>query len=190
VAEKPAGGDREPLLAMREVSKAFGAITALAGVHLELYPGEVHGLVGENGAGKSTLVKVLAGAHAPDAGTLTLAGQPLALHGPAGARATGIAVIYQEPTLFPDLSVAENIFMGRPPVGKGRRIDWAAMYRRCEELFASLGVHLDPRRPARRHEQPRVEPPGAGTLAGPGRGRGRRGRGSPSERSRAAAGRA
>src|SRR6266545_1270157 len=108
MARQPLTGDRGPLLAVRDVSKSFGAVEALRGVHLELYAGEAHGLVGENGAGKSTLVKILAGAHAPDAGTLTLAEEPLVLTGPADARAAGIAVIHQEPTLFPGLSVADQ----------------------------------------------------------------------------------
>ena len=142
-------GEEEPLLALAGVSKSFGAVAALRDVHLELRAGEAHALVGENGAGKSTLVKILAGAHAPDAGTITLAGEPLELSGPADARAAGIAVIYQEPTLFPDLSVAENIFMGRQPLGGLRRIDRAALRRRCVELFDRLGVRLDPDRPAR-----------------------------------------
>jgi rhamnose transport system ATP-binding protein len=139
----------EPLLVLDGVSKAFGAVAALRGVRLELHAGEAHALVGENGAGKSTLVKILAGAHAPDAGTISFAGEPLQLSGPADARAAGIAVIYQEPTLFPDLSVAENIFIGRQPLGGMRRIDRAAVRRRCVELFDRLGVHLDPDRPAR-----------------------------------------
>ena len=138
-----------PLLALSGVSKSFGAVTALRDVQLELYAGEAHALVGENGAGKSTLVKILAGALTPEAGTLTLDGRPLALTGPAGARAAGIAVIYQEPTLFPDLSVAENIFMGRQPLRGLRRIDTAAMRSRAGELFARLGVRIDPDRPAR-----------------------------------------
>ncbi|MEK8103960.1 ATP-binding cassette domain-containing protein [Micromonospora sp. M12] len=118
-------------------------------MHLALHSGEAHALVGENGAGKSTLVKILAGAHAPDAGSMTLDGQPLRLRGPADARAAGIAVIYQEPTLFPDLSVAENIFMGRQPLRGLRRIDTAAMNRDAERLFQRLGVRIDPTRPAR-----------------------------------------
>ncbi|WP_345537660.1 sugar ABC transporter ATP-binding protein [Phytohabitans rumicis] len=142
-------GGEAPLLALSGVRKSFGAVHALIDVHLELYAGEAHALVGENGAGKSTLVKVLAGVHAPDAGTVTLDGEPLLLGGPADARAAGIAVIYQEPTLFPDLSVAENIFMGRQPLRGLRRIDGAAMRQRAAELFARLGVHLDPDRPAR-----------------------------------------
>ena len=138
-----------PLLALSGVSKSFGAVAALRDARLELYAGEAHALVGENGAGKSTLVKILAGAHAPDTGTLMLDGRPLVLSGPADARAAGIAVIYQEPTLFPDLSVAENIFMGRQPLRSLRRIDAAAMRARTRELFERLGVHIDPDRPAR-----------------------------------------
>ncbi len=139
----------DPVLALSGVSKSFGAVAALRDVQLELFGGEAHALVGENGAGKSTLVRILAGAHPPDEGLLTLDGQPLTLSGPADARAAGIAVIYQEPTLFPDLSVAENIFMGRQPLRSLRRIDAAAMRTRAAELFARLGVHLDPDRPAR-----------------------------------------
>jgi rhamnose transport system ATP-binding protein len=138
-----------PMLALSGVRKSFGAVAALRDGRLDLYPGEAHGLVGENGAGKSTLVRIMSGAHAPDAGTITLSGQPLVLHGPADARAAGIAVIYQEPTLFPDLSVAENIFMGRQPLRSYRRIDRRAQRARATELFARLGVHLDPDRPAR-----------------------------------------
>src|SRR5688572_3543609 len=138
-----------PLLSLSGVHKSFGAVAALRDARLDLYPGEAHGLVGENGAGKSTLVRILSGAHQPDAGHLTLDGQPLLLGGPADARAAGIAVIYQEPTLFPDLSVAENIFMGRQPLRSLRRIDSAAMRSRSAELFARLGVSLDPDRPAR-----------------------------------------
>jgi rhamnose transport system ATP-binding protein len=138
-----------PLLALTGVSKSFGAVAALCNARLELYGAEAHALVGENGAGKSTLVRILAGAHQPDEGTLSLDGRPLTLHRPADARAAGIAVIYQEPTLFPDLSVAENIFMGRQPLRAMRRIDRPAMHARARELFARLGVHLDPDRPAR-----------------------------------------
>ncbi|UWZ43240.1 sugar ABC transporter ATP-binding protein [Dactylosporangium matsuzakiense] len=137
------------VLVLEGVSKSFGAVAALRDVRLELRAGEAHALVGENGAGKSTLVKILAGAHAPDAGTLSIDGRPLVLNNPADARAAGIAVIYQEPTLFPDLSVAENIFMGRQPLKSGRRIDAAAMRRLAAGLFARLGVQLDPDRPAR-----------------------------------------
>ncbi|MFU8852058.1 sugar ABC transporter ATP-binding protein [Micromonospora sp. SL1-18] len=138
-----------PVLTLEGVDKSFGAVAALRDVRLELYAGEAHALVGENGAGKSTLVKVLAGVHAPDAGNVLLDGKPVAFGSPADARAAGIAVIYQEPTLFPDLSVAENIFMGRQPLKGLRRINGSAMRERTNELFARLGVRIDPDRPAR-----------------------------------------
>ena len=96
----------------------------------ELFPGEAHALAGENGAGKSTLIKTLAGVHRPDAGQVLLDGEPAVFHGPADARDAGIAVIYQEPTLFPDLSIAENIFMGRQPRRALGRIDHKAMHAR------------------------------------------------------------
>src|SRR6201991_3481012 len=137
------------MLALQRVSKSFGAVAALRDVDLELVAGEAHALVGENGAGKSTLVKILAGVHPPDTGTILLDGAPVTFGGPADARAAGIAVIYQEPTLFPDLSVAETIFRGRQPLRAGRRIDTAAMRARSRELFERLGVRLDPDRPAR-----------------------------------------
>ena len=137
------------LLTLTGVSKSFGAVQALRDVHLDLHAHEIHGLVGENGAGKSTLVKILAGVHPPDQGRVTLDGRPLVLSRPADARAAGIAVIYQEPTLFPDLSVAENIFIGRQPRRSLRRIDAAALRSGTRDLFARLGVHLDPDRPAR-----------------------------------------
>jgi len=138
-----------PLLAVRDVSKSFGAVAAVQGVSFPLYGGEAHALVGENGAGKSTIVKMLAGVHRPDAGTLLVDGQPVEFANPAAAKAAGIAVIYQEPTLFPDLSVAENIAMGRHPVNGLHAIDRAAMRAHAEELFARLGVAIEPDRPAR-----------------------------------------
>ncbi|GAB4081584.1 sugar ABC transporter ATP-binding protein [Modestobacter muralis] len=137
------------VLALENVSKSFGAIAALRGARLELRAGEAHALVGENGAGKSTLVKILAGVHGPDSGRVLLDGRPVTLDSPAAARAAGIAVIYQEPTLFPDLSVAENIFMGRQPLTGGRRIDRKELAARCQALFERLGVRMDPERPAR-----------------------------------------
>ncbi|MFD5698106.1 sugar ABC transporter ATP-binding protein [Streptomyces lasiicapitis] len=138
-----------PVLALDGVSKSFGAVRALRGVSLELLPGEVHALAGENGAGKSTLIKILAGVHRPDAGRVLLDGAAAAFHGPAGARDAGIAVIYQEPTLFPDLSIAENIFMGRQPRRALGLLDHRAMLTATAALMARLGVALDPERPAR-----------------------------------------
>ena len=138
-----------PTLALVNVSKSFGAVKALQNVTLELYAGEVHALAGENGAGKSTVVKTFAGVHRPDGGEVRVDGRPVVFTGPADAQQAGVAVIYQEPTLFPDLSVAENIFMGRQPRTGLGRIDRRAMHERAAELFARLGVALDPRQPAR-----------------------------------------
>ena len=107
-----------PVLELAGVSKRFGGVQALEGVDLRLNGGSIHALLGENGAGKSTLVKIIAGVHTPDSGTLRLAGHEILLRGPSQARALGIAVIHQEPSLFPDLDVAENVFMGHPPLGR------------------------------------------------------------------------
>src|SRR6266699_3155839 len=101
-----AGG--EALLVVGHAAKSFGSVQALVDASIELYAGEAHGLVGENGAGKSTLVKVLAGVYRPDSGRVLLDGDEVRLAGPADARAAGIAVIYQEPTLFPGLSIADQ----------------------------------------------------------------------------------
>ncbi|MEV5409181.1 sugar ABC transporter ATP-binding protein [Thermopolyspora sp. NPDC052614] len=138
-----------PVLALRGVSKSFGAVNALRGVSLELWGSEAHALAGENGAGKSTLVKIMAGVDRPDSGEILLDGVPVEFHSPADAQNAGIAVIYQEPTLFPDLSVTENIFMGRQVRGRFGRIDRAAMREQAAGLFARLGVQLDPDQPAR-----------------------------------------
>ena len=139
----------EPLLVLERATKSFGAVRALENGSVTLYPGEAHALLGENGAGKSTLVKILAGVHRQDSGELTVAGEPLSFNGPAASKAAGISIIYQEPTLFPDLSVAENIFMGRQPLRGGRRIDRAAMNKAATAVFARLGVDLDPERLAK-----------------------------------------
>jgi rhamnose transport system ATP-binding protein len=139
----------EPVLVLDKATKSFGAVHALVDGSVQLYRGESHALLGENGAGKSTLVKILAGVHQPDGGELRLDGQVLSFNGPAASRNAGIAIIYQEPTLFPDLTVAENIFMGRQPLGAARRIDRRAMNRAAADIFKQLGVALDPDRQAR-----------------------------------------
>jgi rhamnose transport system ATP-binding protein len=138
-----------PCLELRHASKAFGRVRALADGTLTLWPGVIHALLGENGAGKSTLVKILAGVHRPDSGELLVDGVERHFATPADARDAGIAVIYQEPTLFFDLSVAENIHMGRQPVDRFGRIDYDAMHREVGELLASLGVDLRPERRVR-----------------------------------------
>ena len=131
------------------ISKRFGATRALTDVSVELLPGEVHALVGENGAGKSTLVKILAGNHQPDGGTISLDGAPTQIHGPAQARALGIAVVHQEPRLFPDLTVAENVYIGHAPSGALGSIDWRGTRRAAEALFRELDVTMDVGAPVR-----------------------------------------
>ena len=138
-----------PLLELRDVHKSFAAVHALRGVSIELHAGEVHGLAGENGAGKSTIVRTIGGEHRPDTGEVLVDGQPVVFGGPRDAQRHGIAVIHQEPTQFPDLTVAENVFMGRQPLRSFRRIDRAAMNRRAAELFSSLGVPIEPGRVTR-----------------------------------------
>jgi len=137
------------VLSLAGASKAFAGVQALRDVSLDLLAGEAHALVGENGAGKSTLIKILSGVHQPDSGRLSIGGQTVFLSGPADASRRGVAVIYQEPTLFPDLSVAENVFIGRQPLKPGRRIDYRAMNAEVAQVFSRLGVRLDPERIAR-----------------------------------------
>jgi rhamnose transport system ATP-binding protein len=142
VAGNPAGY----LFAVEHVSKSFGAVRAVIDASLELTAGEAHALVGENGAGKSTLVKMLAGVHQPDTGALYMEGKEVQLTSPATARDAGIAIIYQEPTLFPDLDVAENVFMGRMPRRSAGRVDRPAMLEQVNAVMERLGVRLDPNR--------------------------------------------
>ncbi len=148
IVETPSAA-ASPRAALRGVSMRFGATQALDDVSLELRSGEVHALVGENGAGKSTLVKILAGVHQPDAGSLWLDGAETVLHGPAHARSLGIAVVHQEPRLFPDLTVAENVFLGHAPSGRLGTIDWGGMRRAAKALFAELDVQFDVGAPVR-----------------------------------------
>src|ERR1044072_259267 len=115
-------------LELRDVAKSFGAVAALRSGSLAVASGSIHALVGEHGARKSTLVKIVAGGHRAGGGVFRLHGEGVDFHSTAESKAAGVAVIYQEPTLFPDLSVTENLFMGRQPLGRGRRIDRAATY--------------------------------------------------------------
>ena len=136
----------EPILKLTNIHKAFGGVQALAGANFELRPGEVHALVGENGAGKSTLVKVITGVHQPDAGEILFRGESVTVANPLVARRLGIAAIYQEAALFPDLDIAENIFMGRHPVRPfTRRVAWRQVYEQAAQPLRALGVDLDPR---------------------------------------------
>src|SRR5580765_1530777 len=121
------------------------SLQALRGVSFDLRAGEVHALVGENGAGKSTLIKVLTGAVAPDGGTVTVGARCVAAMDPQAAHAAGIAAVYQQPALFPHLSVAENIAIGRGR-GGGWRIDWTARRARARVLLERIGARIDPDR--------------------------------------------
>ncbi|MFB6612454.1 sugar ABC transporter ATP-binding protein [Agromyces sp. NPDC056379] len=143
-------GAPEPAAALelRDIQKSFGSVVALRSGTIEVDAGSIHALVGENGAGKSTLVKIVAGLYRRDAGVFRLEGTEVDFTSTADSKAAGIAVIYQEPTLFPDLSVTENVFMGRQPVGRFGRIDRKAMRTEVDGLFQRLGVRIDPDRPA------------------------------------------
>jgi rhamnose transport system ATP-binding protein len=138
-----------PVISLEHASKSFGAVHALEDGDIQLYSGEVHGLVGENGAGKSTLVKILAGVHRPDGGRLLIDGAEAIFDNAKQSQDAGIAIIFQEPTLFPDLSVAENMFVGVQPLKRFRRIDGRRMRREAAVQFEQLGVRLDPDRLAR-----------------------------------------
>ena len=143
-----------PLLQLSSVTKSFGAVRALRGVSFELQPGEVHALLGENGAGKSTLIKIITGAHQPDSGSLEILGEPVRHLTPAAARHKGIACIYQQPALFPDLSVAENIALRLEPAAAFRRVPWAQRRARAAQLLGQLGARIAPELPVRRLSMP------------------------------------
>ena len=133
------------VLQLSGIAKSFPGVRALADISFEVRAGEVHALLGENGAGKSTLIKIMSGVHHADSGAMTLDGKPVSFNSPEDAQAAGIATIYQELLLFPELSVAENIFMGHAPKGRFGGIDWGTMRARAGELLASLDIHdLDP----------------------------------------------
>ena len=136
------------LVELRGITKRFGPVEVLAEVDLSLHAGRVHSLAGENGAGKSTLVKILGGIHQPDGGRILIDGAEVAIRGAADAQRHGIAVIHQHPTVFPDLSVAENIFIGRQP-GRPGRIDWATMRSEARELLSRLRMEIDVRQPVK-----------------------------------------
>src|SRR5437763_3350135 len=134
----------DTLLRLTAVRKSFAGMHALKGVSFDLHPGEVHALVGENGAGKSTLIKVVTGAHQPDAGSLEVRGEQITDNDPVRARRLGIAAIYQQPALFPDLTVAENIALGLEPGGWWRPVGWRRRRERARQLLARVGARLDP----------------------------------------------
>ncbi|MBA3236549.1 MAG: sugar ABC transporter ATP-binding protein, partial [Chloroflexi bacterium] len=130
-----------PVIEIHDVRKRFGSTQALDGVSLSLYPGEVHALLGENGAGKSTLIKIMTGVEQPDAGRMVMDGADVTIGSALHAQDLGIAAIYQEPNSFPDLSVAENIFISHRD--RGRIVDQRRMRRDAAEILDRLGVGLD-----------------------------------------------
>jgi len=138
-----------PLLELRRLTKSFGGACALRGVDFDLRAGEVHALLGENGAGKSTLIRIITGAHRPDGGTVAVDGRPAGPLDPRGAHQLGIACIYQQPSLFPDLSIAENLALRLETGGSLRRVDWPARHRRATALLERVGARLDPHREVR-----------------------------------------
>jgi rhamnose transport system ATP-binding protein len=145
------------LLKLTDITKSFAGVRALKGVSFELGAGEVHALVGENGAGKSTLIKVITGAHQPDSGTLEIGGEIVRHHSPAHSRALGVAVIYQQPALFADLTVAENIALNLEPRGGWRTVNWGRRRAVARELLARIGSDISPDAEVRRLTMPQQQ---------------------------------
>ena len=138
------GGMTKAAASLIEATKTFGGTAALSKATIHLIPGEVLALLGENGAGKSTCVKLLAGVFQPDQGQVEVDGKAVSFHSPLDAQRTGIAVMHQHPGLFPDLSVAENIFIGHPLKDSFGRLDHARMAGRARELLETVGLACDP----------------------------------------------
>src|SRR5512135_2439489 len=133
-----------PIIELRSITKTFPGVRALSNVSFDVCPGEVHALVGENGAGKSTLIKIIAGVYQPNEGTIFFNEEPVQILNPHHAQDLGIAVIYQESSLYNELSVAENVFMGRHPTsGSLGMVDWDAMSRESVEVLGRLGISMD-----------------------------------------------
>jgi ABC-type sugar transport system ATPase subunit len=135
-----------PLLEAKSISKSFAGVHALRNVSFDLFEAEVHALIGENGAGKSTLIKVITGAIQPDSGTLEIRGHPAPHNDPGISRSLGIAAIYQQPLLFPHLTVAENIAIALESGGMWRKVNWKERNRRAQELIERAGGSIQPER--------------------------------------------
>ncbi|HEX9439187.1 MAG TPA: sugar ABC transporter ATP-binding protein, partial [Roseiflexaceae bacterium] len=135
----------QPIIELRDISKQFPGVRALDHVSFDVLPGEVHALLGENGAGKSTLIKIMTGAYQPDSGTILFDDKPVEIGGTSQSQNLGIAAIYQELSLYPELTIAENIFMGHQPRMRFGLIDWQTMQQRARELLHELDADdLDP----------------------------------------------
>ncbi len=135
---------QQPLLELSNVSKHFGGVMALKNVDFTLLPGEIHGLVGENGAGKSTTMKIIAGVHTDFDGIMKINGREVRLSSPRDALSQSIGMVHQELSIVPDLTVAENVFLGNQPTTAAGTIDWGRMNREAKKLIASLGLEIDP----------------------------------------------
>jgi ribose transport system ATP-binding protein len=136
--------DRSPILELRQITKSFGGVEALRGVDFTLFAGEIHGLVGENGAGKSTLMKIIAGVHTDFSGRFLIDGRDTHFRSTRDALAAGIAMVHQELSVAPDLTVSENVFLGSQPVNRFGVVQWRRMAREASEQLARLGIHVDP----------------------------------------------
>jgi rhamnose transport system ATP-binding protein len=145
----PEAFSKERILAVHRVSKSFEGVHALREVSLQIFAGEIHALIGENGAGKSTLTKIMTGAVHPDSGRIEICGKEVGHNDPALSRSLGVAAIYQQPSLFPDLTVAENIALSLEMGDAHWKVDWKARHRRADGLLKSLGASIEPRRLAR-----------------------------------------
>src|SRR6202049_2460689 len=133
-----------PILELHQITKAFGGVEPLRGVDFALSAGEIHGLVGENGAGKSTLMKIIAGVHAEYSGRFLLDGRETRFRSVRDARTAGIAMVHQELSVAPDLSVAENVFLGAQPTNRFGLVQWRGMAREAGEQLARFGIDVDP----------------------------------------------
>ena len=139
-------GPATDIVVMQSIDKSFPGVHALKKVNFTLARGEIHALVGENGAGKSTLIRVLTGVERPDGGTITLDGADVTIRSPLHAQSLGISTVYQEVNLCPNLTVAENLLIGRQPMKRGH-VDWSAMNRQAREILRGLDIEIDVTRP-------------------------------------------
>jgi ribose transport system ATP-binding protein len=135
---------RSPILELHQITKSFGGVEALRGVDFTLFAGEIHGLVGENGAGKSTLMKIIAGVHTDFSGRFLIDGRDIHFRSTRDALAAGIAMVHQELSVAPDLTVAENVFLGTQPINRFGLVQWRRMAREASEQLARLGINVDP----------------------------------------------
>jgi len=140
---------KTPVVSAKNIVKAFSGVVVLNDVNFDIYPGEVHALIGENGAGKSTLMKIISGVYTPTKGELMMEGKHVSFKSPQQARSSGISLIYQEPLTFQDLNVTENIYLGNTR-GNGKPvINWAEKYKQAQELLDSLDVSMKPKDPVK-----------------------------------------